>query len=83
MTRAMADTIRNREQEKADALAALGALIGEPVVEFSEDDNSTDDLVEGNFTWATRGTPTPPFKSGTMRVAYTKAGFNSYFGEAE
>ena len=83
MTRAMADTIKNREQEKADALAALGALIGTPVVEFSEDDNSTDDMVEGNFTWSTKGTPTPPFKSGTMRVAYTTAGFDSYFGEVE
>lgn len=83
MTRSMADTIKNREQEKADALAALGALIGTPVVEFSEDDNSTDDMVEGNFTWSTKGTPTPPFKSGTMRVAYSTAGFDSYFGEVE
>ncbi|MBS5134845.1 MAG: phage tail sheath family protein [Oscillospiraceae bacterium] len=83
MTRAMADTIKNREQEKADALAALGALIGTPVVEFTEEDNSTDDLVEGNFTWSQKGTPTPPFKSGTMRVAYTTAGFDSYFGEVE
>ncbi|SCJ81291.1 Phage tail sheath protein [uncultured Flavonifractor sp.] len=83
MTRAMADTIKNREQEKADALAAVGALIGTPVVEFTEDDNSTADMVEGNFTWATKGTPTPPFKSGTMRVAYTTAGFDSYFGEVE
>ncbi|MDB7887445.1 phage tail sheath family protein [Flavonifractor plautii] len=83
MTRAMADTIKNREQEKADALAAVGALIGTPVVEFTEEDNSTGDLVEGNFTWATKGTPTPPFKSGTMRVAYTTAGFDSYFGEVE
>lgn len=83
MTRAMADTIKNREQEKADALAAVGALIGTPVVEFSEDDNSTGDLVEGNFTWNQKNTPTPPFKSGTMRVAYTTAGFDSFFGEVE
>lgn len=83
MTRAMADTIKNREQEKADALAAVGALIGTPVVEFTEEDNSTGDLVEGNFTWSQKGTPTPPFKSGTMRVAYTTAGFDSYFGGVE
>lgn len=81
MTRSMADTIRNREQEKADALAAIGALIGKPVVEFNEADNSTADLVEGNFTWTQRATPTPPFKSGTLRVAYTTEGFDSYFGE--
>ena len=84
MTRAMADTIRNREQEKADALAAIGALIGTPVVEFRESENSMGDLVEGNFTWYTKNTPTPPFKSGTIRVAYTTEGFESFFeGGAE
>ena len=81
MTRALADTIKNREQEKMDALAANGAFIGTPIVEFNESENSTGDLVEGNFTWGFTGTPTPPFKSGTMKVAYTTAGFDSYFGE--
>lgn len=83
MTRAMADTIKNKEQEKADALAAMGAFIGSPVVEFDRSDNRTSDLVEGNFVWSFKGTPTPPFKSGTMKVAYTTAGFASYFGEVE
>lgn len=83
MTRAQADTIKNREQEKADALAAVGALIGTPVVEFRESENSTAELAEGNFVWGFKGTPTPPFKSGTLRVAYTTAGFNSFFGEVE
>lgn len=81
MTQAMADTIRNREQEKADALAAIGALIGTPVVEFQPTDNSTAALVQGDFVWNYKGTPTPPLKSGTFKVAYTTAGFNSYFGE--
>ena len=81
MTRAMKDTIQNREQEKADALAAMGALIGTPVVRFDEAENSTDEMIQGNFVWVTESTPTPPFKSGTMKVAYTTAGFESYFGE--
>ncbi len=81
MTRAMADTIRNREQEKADALVAIGALIGAPVVRFDEAANSTADMIEGNFVWDFAVTPTPQFKSGTMRVAYTTEGFNTYFGE--
>ena len=81
MTRALKDTILNREQEKMDAWAAQGAFIGEPVVEFLEEDNSTDELVEGNFVWSFRGTPTPPFKSGTLKVGYTTAGFETYFGE--
>lgn len=83
MTRAQADTIKNREQEKADALAAVGALIGAPVVEFRESENSMNEMVEGNFVWSFRATPTPPFKSGTLRVAYTPTGFNSFFGEVE
>ena len=83
MTRAMADTIKNREQEKADALAAIGALIGTPKVDFVEGDNSTADLVEGNFVWVNKNTPTPPFKSGTLKVAYTTEGFDTYFGEVE
>lgn len=81
MTRALADTIKNREQEKMDALAAMGAFIGDPVVDFKESENSAGDLVEGNFTWGFKGTPTPPFKSGTLKVAYTTAGFDTYFGE--
>lgn len=81
MTVSMADTIKNREQEKADALVAIGALIGTPVVEFVESENGTDELAEGNFVWDFSGTPTPQFKSGTLRVAYTDAGFASYFGE--
>lgn len=81
MTRAMADTIKNREQEKADARAARGAFIGRPVVRFDQTENPTGELVEGNFIWDFEGTPTPPWKSGTLRVAYTTAGFDSYFGE--
>ena len=83
MTRGMADTIKVREQEKAEALATMGALIGEPVVLFLEDDNSTAELAQGNFVWRTRGTPTPPFKSGEMRIAYTDEGFASYFDGGE
>lgn len=81
MTRSMADTIRNREQEKADALVAVGALIGTPVVRFEQTANRAEDLVEGNFVWDFEATPTPQFKSGTLRVAYSAAGFASYYGE--
>ena len=48
---------------------------------FDEDANSTAELVDGNFVWDFSATPTPQFKSGTLRVAYTDAGFDSYFGE--
>lgn len=81
MTVALAESIKVQEQEKLDALVARGALIGEPVVLFQESENSTDELAEGNFVWFNKSTPTPQFKSGTLRVAYTDAGFSSYFGE--
>lgn len=83
MTVAKAESIKAREQEKADALVAIGALIGDPEVMFLQSDNSTDDLAEGNFVWRFHGTPTPQFKSGTLRVAYTDAGFSAYFGDSE
>ena len=81
MTRALSETIKEREQEKADALVAIGALIGVPVVDFNESDNSTDDLMQGNFVWRFKGTSPPPFKSGSIMVAYTADGFASYFAE--
>lgn len=83
MTRAMADTIKAREQEKLDAWANMGAFIGSPVVEFKESSNGTGELIEGNFVWESKGTPTPPFKSGTLKVAYTSEGYNTYFGEVQ
>lgn len=83
MTRSKADTIKNREQEKADARAAMGAFIGTPVVRFDPAANTVGDLVEGDFVWDFEGTPTPPWKSGTLRVAYTTAGFDTYFGEVD
>lgn len=81
MTLAMSDTIRQREQEKADALAAVGALIGTPVVIFEKTSNVEGELIEGNFVWDFVGTPTPPMKSATLRVAYSTEGFATYFGK--
>lgn len=83
MTKALAETIKNREQEKADALKAMGALIGEPVVEFNPSENTVGDLVQGDFTWSNKLTPTPPFKSGTLKVAYTTEGFTAEYGGDE
>lgn len=77
MTKALADTIKAREQEKLDALVAVGALIGEPVVEFSPLEEAGD-YVEGNFEWKMTQTPTPPNKSSTLRAAYSTAGFSVY-----
>lgn len=83
MDKARAESIRVSEQEKADALASMGALIGKPVVTFEETDNPVADMVEGNFVWRNKMTPTPPFKSGTLKVAYTDEAFKTYYTGGE
>lgn len=83
MDRNLKDTILEAEQQKLDALAAMGALIGSPVISFLESENSVSDMINGNFVWNISDTPTPPAKSLTAKVAYTDAGFTSYFGEEE
>lgn len=82
-TKQLRDRIINREQEKLDALVAMGALIGEPSVLFLESNNSTTDMMNGDFRWDIPVTPTPPLKSATVYVAYTDAGFSSYFSDEE
>lgn len=82
MTLQLKDRILNREQEKLDALVAQGALIGDPQVLFLESENSTTDLMNGDFRWDIAATPTPPLKSATVYVAYTDAGFEAYFGDS-
>lgn len=74
------DRILNREQEKLDALVVAGALIGNPQVLFLESENSTADMMNGDFRWDIAVTPMPPLKSATVYVAYTDAGFSAYFG---
>lgn len=81
MTRSQADSIRNKEQEKVDAWAAMGAFIGEPVVEFVQTDNTIENLVNGVFQWQFRGTTTPALRSATMHGAYTTEGINAYYEE--
>ena len=80
-TMQLRDRIINREQEKLDLLAKQGALIGNPEILFIESNNSTEDMMNGDFRWDIPVTPTPPLKSATVYVAYTDEGFSSYFAE--
>ena len=73
------DTILNFEKQKLDTLLGIGALIGTPTVEFLETENPTSNMMNGDFVWDITATPTPPFKSGTVRVCYTDEGFQSFF----
>ena len=79
MTRALKDEIINREQEKLDGYVSMGALLGEPQIVFLESENSTTDIMNGDFRWDIAVTPTPPLKSATVYVAYTDAGFSVYY----
>lgn len=83
MTRSLKDRVINREQEKLDAYVSMGALIGTPAVLFLESENSTDDIINGDFRWDIPVTPTPPWKSGSVYVSYTSAGFSVYYEEDE
>ena len=65
------------------AYVAMGALIGDPTVLFLESENSTTDMMNGDFRWDIAATPTPPLKSATVYVSYTDAGFSAYFSDAE
>lgn len=78
-TRGLKDSILNKEQEKLDALVAMGALIGSPKIEFLEEENPTNSLMNGVFRWDVAATPTPPLKSAAVYVGYTDAGFAAYF----
>lgn len=79
MTRALKDEIINREQEKLDGYVSMGALLGEPQIVFLESENSTADIMNGDFRWDIAVTPTPPLKSASVYVAYTDAGFSVYY----
>lgn len=81
MTRALKDRIVNAEQEQLDRLVTMGALIGEPRIEFLAEENPTSQLMRGDFVWSAEATPTPPLKSATVGVHYTDAGFAAYFDE--
>lgn len=80
MTMALKDQILVREQSKLDTLKSMGALIGEPIVFFS-DDNDAESLSKGDFVWDIQTTTATPFKSGTVKVGYTSAGIYTLLGE--
>ena len=73
------DAILSAERERLDTLKGIGALIGEPVVEFVEAENPVSDMMNGDFIWHFNVTNTPPFKSATGRVTYTDEGFQAFF----
>ena len=69
------------KQNELDILKSIGALIGDPTCEFRSDENSTNDMLNGDFVWHILVTVTPQMKSATGKVTYTDEGFSALFGE--
>lgn len=80
MTRQQRDEIINREQNYLNSLVTMGALIGSPKVLFLSADNSTADMVNGDFQFRDIATVTPQLKSLSSTIHYSDEGF-SYFTE--
>lgn len=78
MTLQLKDQILNRENDKLAGYVAQGFLVGDPKCIFLESENKSKDLMNGDFKWNLTATPTPQFKSGSISVAYTDAGFSVY-----
>lgn len=81
MSLQMKESVLAAEREKLDTLLGIGALIGEPEVEFIDSENPDGNIVNGDFKWHINVTNTPPFKSASVRVTYTDDGFQAYFSE--
>ena len=81
LTPAKKESIRIAEQNELDILKSIGALIGDPTCEFRSDENSTNDMLNGDFVWHILVTVTPQMKSATGKVTYTDEGFSALFGE--
>ena len=78
MTRQKKDEILNRAQNYLNGLVTQGALIGSPEIVFLEGDNSTADLINGDFKFRFVATVTPHLKSLSATVHFSDEGFSVF-----
>lgn len=78
MTLQMRNDIIDEELTYLNILVSIGALIGEPVVEFTAIDNTEDTIQRGEFTFRISTTPTIPAKYIDAKINYTTAGLSVY-----
>lgn len=76
------DSILNEEQEILDTYIAQGGLLIGSKILFLASDNSTADMINGDFVYQLPTSVTPRAKSFTGKVAYTDAGLTSLVEEA-
>jgi phage tail sheath protein FI len=83
MTRSEIDALINSEQMILDSLVSSGKILFGKI-NFNSENNSTSDVINGDFSFDTMVTNTPLAKSITNRVQYTSQGVeNLYGGEKE
>jgi hypothetical protein len=73
------DYILSVEQQRLNALVADGKLLYGKIA-FNSASNVTADLIQGNFTFNTGVTYTPPAKSLTQKLQYTDKGISTLTG---
>lgn len=76
------DSILNEEQEILDTYIAQGGLLTGSEILFLASDNSTADMINGDFVFQLPVSVTPRAKSLTGKVAYTDTGLISLVEEA-
>lgn len=81
MTLQMRNDVITEEEDYLNGLVAIGALVGQPKVEFVAAENSIDRIAQGYFTWSTSTTEAPPRKYMLAKVAYTQAGLDVFTQE--
>lgn len=81
MTLQMRNDVITEEEDYLNSLVAIGALIGQPKVEFVPADNTIDQVAQGYFTWSISTTEAPPLKYMLAKVAYTQAGLDVFTQE--
>ena len=81
MTLQMRNDVITEEEDYLNSLVAIGALIGQPKVEFVPADNTIDQVAQGYFTWSISTTEAPPLKYMLAKIAYTQAGLDVFTQE--
>ena len=71
------DSILNEEQEILDTYIAQGGLLTGSEILFLASDNTTTDMINGDFVFQLPVSVVPRAKSLTGKVAYTDAGLTS------
>lgn len=82
MTRNEIDALMNSEQMILDSLSSSGKILYGKI-SFKPENNSTSDIINGDFAFDTVVTNTPLAKSITNRVQYSSVGIEALYGGGE